>query len=962
MNGKRKRTFSRRIAQSVSGLIILVILIVVANEIFDIPSLIFGGPPTPINWIEVGIEAFVVATLGSFVILYLRRLWSGREQAEEATKLAYAELNQIFDTAPDAMRVIDKNFNVLRMNQAYSALSGRGKDQVLGKKCYELPNSGLCETPDCPLTRIVRGEERVELEIEVGGNEASRIPCILTATPFREVGGQLVGMLQGYKDITERKQAEEALRGSEERYRTILEQIQDSYFEMDLAGNVTFCNNTMCHDLGYSRRELLGMNYQAYVAAEDVEAVFRVSNKTYRTGTTGRMPTFKFARKDGSTGFGETWLSPLRNEAGEIIGFRGLSRDITERKQAEEALRESEQKYHDIFNDVSDFLYSHDLEGYFTDTNLAFRTQYGFSEDDLVNLNVRDLIPERYRHGFEDYFKAVLEQGKDESLMKVVTKDGRERIVEYRNSLVCGATGPIGVRGSARDITERKEAERALRDTEEKYRGILNDMQDAYYEVDLAGNFTFFDDSLCQLLGYCREEMMGMNYRVYTPEENVEAVYKTYNQVYRTGKPAKWFSWEQVRKDGRRYFAETSVYPLQNQARDIIGFRGVSRDISERKAAEQQLLTTSKLASVGELASGVAHELNNPLTGIIGYAQLLTSRGNVPQDIKTDLDRIYHESQRAAKIVQNLLSFARQRKPHKGYLDVNELIQKTLELRDYELRTSNIGIYVNLAPGLPWVIADYHQIQQVILNILINAEQALAEGKRRGKITVTTSAVEGYVEISIADNGPGIATEDIGRLFDPFFTTKEVGSGTGLGLSVCHGIVTEHGGKIDVESQKGKGATFTIELPLATQREAVVEEKEAAAKTSRPQRQRANGRILIVDDEPSISDVLTRALSEHGYVTDSALTAKTALQKIAGNNYELYIIDLKMPRTSGKRLYQIMRQRYPSLAEKVVFITGDTTTPATENFLASTGKPYLAKPFSSDQVIELVEETLGGRQ
>ena len=832
---KGKDAFGRKVALYLGGLVLLVVLFITADEVFNIPSLIFDIPPTLIDWAEAGIESFVVIVAGSFVMLHLRRQWAKGKQAEEATKLAYAELNQIFDTTPNAMRVIDKNFNVLRINEACLTLSGASKDEARGKKCYELWHNPMCHTPECPLSRIVSGEKRVELEMEVGGNDGSTISCILTATPFREPGGETVGIVQDLKDITKRK-------------------------------------------------------------------------------------------------------------------------------QAQQALRESEQKYRDIFNDVSDFLYSHDLEGYFTDTNLAFRTQYGFSEDDLVNLNVRDLIPERYRYGFKDYFKAVLEQGKDEGLMKVMTKDGRERIVEYRNSLVYGATGPIGVRGSARDITERKEAERALRDTEEKYRAMLNDMQDAYYEVDLAGNFTFFDDSLCQLLAYCREEMMGMNYRVYTPEENVETVYKTYNQVYRTGKPAKWFSWEQVRKDGRRYFAETSVYPLQNQAGEIIGFRGVSRDISERKAAEQQLLTTSKLASVGELASGVAHELNNPLTGIIGYAQLLISRGNVPQDIKTDLDRIYQESQRAAKIVQNLLSFARQRKPHKGYLDVNELIQKTLELRDYELRTSNIGIYVNLAPGLPWVIADYHQIQQVILNILINAEQAIAEGKRRGKITVTTSAVEGYVEISIADNGPGIAKEDISRLFDPFFTTKEVGSGTGLGLSVCHGIVTEHGGKIDVESQKGKGATFTIELPLATQREAVVEEKEAAAKTSRPQRQTANGRILIVDDEPSINDVLTRALSEQGYVTDSALTAKTALQKIAGNNYELYIIDLKMPRTSGKRLYQIMRQRYPSLAEKVVFITGDTTTPATENFLASTGKPYLAKPFSSDQVIELLEETLGGRQ
>ena len=712
MNEKRKRTFSRRIAQGVSGLIIVVLLVVVADEIFDIPSLIFGGPATPINWVELGIEAFVVATLGSLIILYLRRLWSGCEQAEEATKLAYAELEQIFDTAADAMRVIDKDFNVLRINQACLTLSGASKDEARGKKCYELWHTPICHTLECPLGRIVSGEKRVELEMEVGGNEGSTISCILTATPFREPRGETVGIVEGLKDITERKQAE-----------------------------------------------------------------------------------------------------------------------------------------------------------------------------------------------------------------------------------------------------------RALRDAEDKYRAIVNDMQDAYYEVDLAGNFTFFDDSLCQLLGYSREEMMGMNYRVYTPEENVETVYKTYNQVYRTGKPAKWFSWEQVRKDGRRYFAETSVYPLQNQAGDIIGFRGVSRDISERKAAEQQLFTTSKLASVGELVAGVAHELNNPLTGIIGYAQLLTSRGNVSQDVKRDLDRICQESQRAAKIVQNLLSFARQRKPEKNCFDVNELIQKTLELRNYELRISNIGIYVNLAPGLPRVIGDYHQIQQVVLNILINAEQAILEAKHRGKITITTSTVEGHVEISIADSGSGIANEDIGKVFDPFFTTKEVGSGTGLGLSVCHGIVTEHGGKIYVESRKGKGATFTIELPLTTQGEAVVEEEDRlVVKKSQPRKRKTTGRILVVDDEPAVCDVLGRALSEEGYVTDSALTARAALEKIARNNYELYIIDLKMPRTSGKRLYQIMKQRYPSSAEKVVFITGDAITRATQNFLASAGKPYLAKPFESKQIIELVEETVGGRQ
>jgi signal transduction histidine kinase len=187
---------------------------------------------------------------------------------------------------------------------------------------------------------------------------------------------------------------------------------------------------------------------------------------------------------------------------------------------------------------------------------------------------------------------------------------------------------------------------------------------------------------------------------------------------------------------------------------------------------EQQVLLTNKLASIGELASGVAHELNNPLTTVMGYAQLLVESKDVPENIKSDLDKVYQESQRAAKIVQNLLSFARRRRPEKTYFDINYLVQKTLDLRSYELKVNNISVFVNLIPDMPEIKADYHQIQQVILNILINAEQALTEMRRRGKITVTTSAVKDHIRINIADNGPGISKNNINRIFDPFFTTR----------------------------------------------------------------------------------------------------------------------------------------------------------------------------------------------
>jgi len=289
---------------------------------------------------------------------------------------------------------------------------------------------------------------------------------------------------------------------------------------------------------------------------------------------------------------------------------------------------------------------------------------------------------------------------------------------------------------------------------------------------------------------------------------------------------------------------------------------------------------------------------------------------------------------------------------------MNELIQKTLDLRSYELKTSNVKVDVNLEPELPELKADYYQIQQVILNIIINAEQALTERGLRGKIIVTTSAIKDHIRISIADNGPEISKENISRIFDPFFTTKEAGKGTGLGLSVCHGIVTAHGGNIYVESEEGKGAEFIIDLPIAVAEEADISDGTITLEDSHRHRRKASENILIIDDESGVRDVLARVFSETGYRTDSAADAKCALTKLNKNGYDLFIIDLKLPRVSGMRLYEIMKQKYPSSAEKVMFITGDAITASTQDFLDSAGRPYLTKPFNPKVAVELVEEML----
>jgi len=880
--------------------------------------------------------------------------------------------------------------------------------------------------------------------------------------------GRLAGLVS-ITDITERKQAVEALRQSEERYRTILEEMEDAYSEVDLGGHLTFANNSVCRDLGYSKEELIGMSYKDLTVKDDIESVFKAFNEVYRTGVPNKGFPWKTVRKDGSHGSVETSVSLLRDEKGEIIGFRNVGRDITERKQAEEKLQQSRERYRALFDSSVIGTLVVDAETMqVVIGNQAAAKVFGFSSlEEAFRVNILDFVPPEEREKtLELIMKEVFEKDSRKSIdLPAVTKDGKEiwvsvtgaRITHkgrlaallsftditerkqaeeklrqseenYKtlfNSSVIGmyvmdvetmkvvmgnraaaemigfgfpeegiGVNPFdfvvpedrervlaiaindflqdsrrtheievmdknGRRGwqsfsiarimhegraaslvSFIDITERKRAEEALGQSEEKYRTILEEMEDAYFEVDLGGHFTFVNNSVCRDLGYSREELIGMSYKDYTVEDDIDSVFRVFNEVYQTGVPNKGFPWKTIRKDESHGFAETSVALLRDEKGEIIGFRGVGRDITERKRAEEalrqseenyralfdstvictfvldaetmkvvmgnqaaaemfgfssaeeaiginpfdfippedrervlesagkelfeqdlrrthearavtkdgreiwisvtgarimhggrlaglisftditeqkqqneRLMMADRLASIGELAAGAAHELNNPLTSIIGFSQLLMEK-DIPDDIREDLTLVYSEAQRAANVTKNLLTFARKHAPVKQLNQINNIIEDVLKLRAYEHKINSIKVERQLAPGLPEIMVDYFQIQQVLLNVIINAEYFMTEAHNKGTLTITTKKQNGTVRISIADDGPGIPSEKLSRIFDPFFTTKEAGKGTGLGLSICHGIVTEHGGQIYARNQRGKGATIVVELPI----------------------------------------------------------------------------------------------------------------------------------------------------
>ncbi len=380
------------------------------------------------------------------------------------------------------------------------------------------------------------------------------------------------------------------------------------------------------------------------------------------------------------------------------------------------------------------------------------------------------------------------------------------------------------------------------------------------------------------------------------------------------------------------------------------------RDHTEERLLQERLLQSEKMASVGQLVSGVAHELNNPLTGVMGFAQLLLAR-ELEETVRTQVQTIYGEAERAAKIVQNLLSFARRRRPAKEMADINALLQRVLELRSYDFTIRNISLDMTLDTRMPRVWVDPDQVQQVFFNLIKNAEQAMIDAHGGGRLTVQTRGAPEGVRISVADSGPGIAPEVQRRVFDPFFTTKDAGEGTGLGLTICYSIVDEHGGRIWTENLVEGGAVFHVELPFGIAEPA--ETDGHGVNGVLPLLTPAGGkRILVVDDEDSIRALLRDILRLDRHSVELASSGIEAAQRVAAESFDVIITDMKMPGMDGATFYREVRRRDPAQARRIVFITGDTVSPDTRAFLQRVANPVLSKPFKIGPLRDAIEAVL----
>jgi PAS domain S-box-containing protein len=488
----------------------------------------------------------------------------------------------------------------------------------------------------------------------------------------------------------------------------------------------------------------------------------------------------------------------------------------------------------------------------------------------------------------------------------------------------------------------------ALARSEARYADLVESASDAIFTVDTEGRFTSVNRALENATGRTREDLLGTHFSSVIDQRDRDAMQRVLRETLAGRRQRHELRYIDANGVARPGAMLTS--PLVDGS-TVAGALGIVRDVGEEKLLVEQLVQQEKLAAIGQLVSGVAHELNNPLASVMAFSQLvLTSAGD---DASRDdaLRTIHAEAKRAAKIVSNLLTFARQHPPQRTTTFVNDVITSVLEMRRYALAVHGVELEERLDASLPAIWADPFQLQQVLLNLVGNAEQAMSGWEGEKRLTVASESRGGRIVVTVSDSGPGIPDAEIDRVFNPFYTTKGIGKGTGLGLSVSDGIVREHGGSIRVESP-GRGAAFIIELPVTVPPGAetanAVAEPEATPSGNRPLC------MLVVDDEPAIRSAIVRYFAGLGHTVDAAGTGAEAHALLESRRYDTVLLDLRMPDTSGDAIYRELLDRDPSHAARVIFLTGDVQSDSTQQFIDASGRACVMKPFSFDELTRVV--------
>lgn len=761
-------------------------------------------------------------------------------------------------------------------------------------------------------------------------------------------------------DITQRKQAEDALSRSEQHYRTLVETAQEGISLMDLSGNIVYLNGQKAKLFGYEAGELQNTNAFNLIAAGEREKAAGAIKELLSDGKINNFEV-QLIRKDGSTFIGEFHLSLIRDGKGQPQYIMDVVSDVTRRKQAEQFLRESEKKYRNIFYNSPLGIFHFSKDGTITDCNEHFIRIIGSSSKSLIGLN---MLTQLNNDEVRRAVKLALEKGEGSYNGWYTSVTGNK--TTYVRAMFKGIpddSGKIiaGI-GLVEDITLQIQSEAAHRESEEKYRTLIEQSEDAIYLL-YNRRLELVNSKFQTMFNISPEQARQENFDIMllVAPDSRPVVEERIRRIESGEELSPKYEFTAVSTDGREIEVEAAVSYIRYK--DGMATQGVLRDITERKRLEEQLRQAQKMEAVGQLAGGVAHDFNNLLTIINGYCDLLLLL-DLQQELVNPISQIKMASERAGRLTNQLLTFSRKQIIKPEIVNLNRLIADHTKMLG-RLLSESIEIVTNFDPGLWTIKADPGQMEQIIMNIAINARDAMPSG---GKLTIETRNAEiikedtgqfpgmhtgCYVKLSISDSGLGMDEETRSHIFEPFYTTKERNKGTGLGLATVYGIVKQNNGFIYVFSKRGKGSTFKIFLPRAGEKG-----RRSKAQKAATEKLTGNETILLVEDDQTVRNVTSASLSYYGYKVITAANGEEALSiyKKHHRNISLVLSDVIMPLMNGREMASNIHKDYPE--QKILFFSGYTDNRVVRESILKEGMDFIQKPYSHEELARKVRTLL----
>src|SRR5712692_4132456 len=780
---------------------------------------------------------------------------------------------------------------------------------------------------------------------------------------------ELRGLMRGMEHRDEAPPSEEQIdqlfsliSKSQQGYRDLIDSFDDVLLALSLEGQIRAVNRSFSDLVDTPFPQIIGRPLTDFVQETSGDGERLVERA---------MPRFLERRqwegvvqvqlKSQSTVFYFDCVAHAMMRGDKVQGITVLARDVS-------ALRKNEARFTELFESLQEGIYITTPDGAILDVNPALVRMLGYdSKEDVLKRQVPEIFVDRAeRKSVKDQIeRQSMVQGREITLIR---KDGTSIVCLNTAAAVRDNAGRVvRYQGALMDITERREMERRLHQQQEFARRLVDSFPDLILVLDAAGHFTFVSPRCKEVLGYEIEDAQHMEFGGRTHPEDLPAVLALYKDVIAGTQTFASLEIRVRHKRGEWRRIRFNFSPLSDEKGNIEGVVLSGRDVTDLKRLEEQLIQAEKLAAMGQMLAGVAHELNNPLTAILGVTELLREREGADDSTKRQLELTHRQARRAARIVQNLLEFSRPASPQKKSLDLSNLLERTLQLQEHSLRRNNIEVDFHLQADLPRVIGDDNQLIQVFLNLVTNAEQAIREVRDSGRVQIRVGRNGNQITITVQDDGAGIRPEALPRIFDPFYTTKRPGGGTGLGLSICMSIIREHGGNIEAEILPAGGSAFTIYLPVAPEQQPLLAPVDATVVLPEDGPMTTDilkGRsVLVLDDEESLRILLQEGLSPHGLRVDCAENLDEALALFERSSYDVLLCDMHLSaggfvldgREAASRILEVAGNQKPVL----IYMTGNLAenTPAT----ALPGEPFcLQKPFRISDVLTMLKEILSG--